>query len=808
MIVDRLRLHPFAGAANMAVEFVPGLNVLLGPNEAGKTTLSNALRRVLFAHAPMTQPRFRTEILPFLPTSGGDTIKVTLDFRSAEKRFQLAREWTAPKSLNSRLQLPDGAVLADPDAIEEIVRNALGVAEGTYENVLSVTQSQLALTIDRLAEEIKGSSGDFADVLRRSLYQSDGVAVDRLVKELKARIGEYFGRWDREKSRPEKGHEIDNPWEKGAGFIVNAYYKYRRAVRDYDQARAYEQRLDDFVAREKILAEKCEQLSRFLHEHEAGVGDARRRAEITRALNEKRKDAVELRGIVDRWPRAEEQLSSVTTSLQALLEKHAVLENEYKEAQERLRQQSVREQFRKAEELQSRLVDEERSLAALHPVNEKQVERLQKASAKLQQAEIRIAARKLALRLAAKAGVNVTVNHDGLDENVRLKAGEEYATTAGGQFSIRHDDWSLDVRAAGDDMEALEREQAQVQSEMREQLGSIKLKSLEEAIAARRSFVEQTTRVQQAKAGLDAVLGGISFEGLAQQVKALSRVQSGRSPEEIKDEQLSVRGEGESKRSEQKSLSVLCNDWKQRYGNQDALLSVYMACKTDEQNMEKALADARPIPEEFPDPESFIRAFESARKDHAAAQQALNDIQKERLSFEKGEPRESCRELEGVVVSTKEEFDNVLARGKSYVRIEDELSRLLRVLDSDMFTAYHRRVEALMSEMTLWKYSSLQMDGSLPQRINGSGKQLGIDHLSLGTLDILALAVRIAMAEGYVNSGDGFLLMDDPLVNLDPARQAVSAECLRKFSASRQTIILTCHPEHADLLGGHRIDLA
>ena len=50
--------------------------------------------------------------------------------------------------------------------------------------------------------------------------------------------------------------------------------------------------------------------------------------------------------------------------------------------------------------------------------------------------------------------------------------------------------------------------------------------------------------------------------------------------------------------------------------------------------------------------------------------------------------------------------------------------------------------------------------------------------------------------------------MDDPLVDLDPERQAAAAEAIREFAASRQTIVFTCHPAHAELLGGDPVRLA
>ncbi len=50
----------------------------------------------------------------------------------------------------------------------------------------------------------------------------------------------------------------------------------------------------------------------------------------------------------------------------------------------------------------------------------------------------------------------------------------------------------------------------------------------------------------------------------------------------------------------------------------------------------------------------------------------------------------------------------------------------------------------------------------------GKEKDLPLDLLSAGTRDVLSLAVRLGMAAYSLEGNDGFLVMDDPLVNLDP----------------------------------------
>jgi predicted ATP-dependent endonuclease of OLD family len=41
VIIRELKLNPFAGLADQDLKFTQGLNVVVGPNEAGKSTIVN-----------------------------------------------------------------------------------------------------------------------------------------------------------------------------------------------------------------------------------------------------------------------------------------------------------------------------------------------------------------------------------------------------------------------------------------------------------------------------------------------------------------------------------------------------------------------------------------------------------------------------------------------------------------------------------------------------------------------------------------------------------------------------------------------
>jgi len=75
-------------------------------------------------------------------------------------------------------------------------------------------------------------------------------------------------------------------------------------------------------------------------------------------------------------------------------------------------------------------------------------------------------------------------------------------------------------------------------------------------------------------------------------------------------------------------------------------------------------------------------------------------------------------------------------------------------------------------------------------------------------MDVLGIALRLGITKRFLEEKEGFVIMDDPLVDLDPDRQSKASEAIKDFAEDKQLILLTCHPSHARLLGGNRIELS
>ena len=100
-----------------------------------------------------------------------------------------------------------------------------------------------------------------------------------------------------------------------------------------------------------------------------------------------------------------------------------------------------------------------------------------------------------------------------------------------------------------------------------------------------------------------------------------------------------------------------------------------------------------------------------------------------------------------------------------------------------------------MSVLTGGRYDEVLIakDFSAMTRRSGDSVARPSAYLSAGTLDLLYLAVRLAVCELALPEGENCpLILDDALVNLDAERTRKALELLSEIAKSRQVILFTC----------------
>ncbi len=136
------------------------------------------------------------------------------------------------------------------------------------------------------------------------------------------------------------------------------------------------------------------------------------------------------------------------------------------------------------------------------------------------------------------------------------------------------------------------------------------------------------------------------------------------------------------------------------------------------------------------------------------------------------------------------------------------LDQTLRRYERERQPAVVARAAELFRTVTAGRYVELvaraETAGGRSQGISAiaeSGAVVDAAALSRGTAEQLYLCLRLALASSFASGATALpVVLDDVLVNFDPARAAAVARAVAEVAATHQVIAFTCHPHIVELL--------
>jgi len=326
MKITKITLSPFGGLANKELELNDGVNVIVGPNEAGKSTIFNAIQKVLFTPSKLKKREFEREIEMWLPLGGGDTVKVELEFENEGDKYTLKKMWGNTNS--SELTLPNGGLVTNEDTIAETLEPMLRAKEGTYRSVLMTYQSGLSRTLADIASD-EDTVYSLGDIVRKSMLETDGVQIDKFNSDITELQNNYFGRWNGKQNCPEdKSRGINKPYKRGVGHILDAFYTKEYAKFDLEEAKRFEKELDEI---NKEIADHDKAISRMqklVEQNEPIVDGIKERQTLEARQSVLNMKVEQLDTVAKDWPIVENSIKALDTELTNLQVKLAAVQEE------------------------------------------------------------------------------------------------------------------------------------------------------------------------------------------------------------------------------------------------------------------------------------------------------------------------------------------------------------------------------------------------------------------------------------------------------------------------------------------------
>jgi len=239
------------------------------------------------------------------------------------------------------------------------------------------------------------------------------------------------------------------------------------------------------------------------------------------------------------------------------------------------------------------------------------------------------------------------------------------------------------------------------------------------------------------------------------------------------------------------------------------------------QNAETALQDARQKKQEF-ESENSVRDLTTAEE--TTDLPSLEDLngQLTQLTTEEDALRDQADVYEKQLTSLHEAYDAWTEAGERLEETKEERSRTKRQYDQartalaclttakeamtakymeplmKSFSEYYR----ILTEIPGGPISTesggdfdverFRMDANTNLTVEEYGLQRETDLLSRGWQDLIGLCLRLALVDAMYSDERPFLLLDDPLVNLDEQKREGGKRLMRALSGRYQIIYFTC----------------
>lgn len=430
MKINAYSTEQFAGVRNQEIQFQDGMNVVLGKNEAGKSTMLAAIFHALLTSSKLDKRKNKDFINQFFPTSGAKTIDVTVEIEagysnshlnrntkeeeSGKEETKYEREWKQyivekiwdidGKENCTKIKQKGGDIWRGNQA-EEKLFEVLQYGAVFYKNLVFDNQSYEEEMLNWFYQFFSSEGNADSDItgikarLAQAFSVAGGISEEKFLSLLDMKMRELSGKWDFQKNAPEKGRGIDNKWRRDIGSILISYYDYKETQRELEEAIQIEEELGKKTKQLVTLTEEKKETEQKRAKLESQKAEIFNKSKTEKLLENVKRELEACKKVSSEWPNVKVNLQEGKTLLrwQQMVEQR----DKIKILEERI------EIARKLEYEIKRLEGKGEYLEQLSTDYEK----AKKASKDIEKNQLRLSSVKLLAEICLKEPYEVKVEH-------------------------------------------------------------------------------------------------------------------------------------------------------------------------------------------------------------------------------------------------------------------------------------------------------------------------------------------------------------------------------------------------------------
>lgn len=789
MRIKEVSCQQFAGVRDRRIALEPGINVVYGANESGKSTMVNLISGTLFQNVKLSNrdkkdKAFRTRFFPSAKrgkTAIGDTIDGKIVLEANGETYTLSKEWGDDPRCT--LSTPDG-LIRKQDSIDALLKEVLGYGEGVYTELLLSPQSDTGKALETILNRTEQSDAkvEILDMLSQAFAESDGISADSIREAINKKIDSLAGKhWDESRDVPDR--KVGGRWSRDVGSVMAAYYALEDATNKRDELAEKE---NAAVEAEK---EYQQQDSRYLQAKEEL--EAFQKVANQLILREARRNQLaslqskvtKLNGDLESWPAAETALARS------------------RDLQKETRQREDWDQYQAVMAILQELEEIDQSLFGKLCPSDAEIRSVQSNQRKITTLENKLCGMNLTADLELFDGHSVEIRSIRTGELLQME-GRKAALTEAVTITIPG---VMNMVLAPTNVNVAEIEEsirnlAESNHAIFRRYGVESPDSLQEYAA---NYQKIQRRVEDIQRRLEEKLAGRTLEELKAGI-----VETVRTKAEITEDVAALCG-----RTRLDVFVALQEEklekFRKEYGNIPALSG-------QKQDLEDEIArlqnqDKDEIPEEFlsvQNPEQHLENLKN-RLDGSQMQREKALTAKNKAEAEWESVLEALTEdPQQQVQEARRRFDeekNLLRHWRHIQSVFEEEKDSIQTNPTVALAESFARYLNLISEGSI--YGELPEQGKLDLAVYSKDRLMDFEKLSEGTKDTVSLAYRLAVLDQLFPEGGGVIVLDDSFSDMDSQRTAQSVKLVKECAKRHQVIFLTCKEDLAQQLEGNLIRL-
>jgi len=794
MNIKSVKTRQFAGIKNKEVEFEDGLNVLVGNNETGKSTMVELIYQTLYRDSKLSRSKKEDKdfIARFMPSdSKGDVVDGTLVFATDDGLYTLQKKWGASEMCE--LESSNDGIIANEKKIREIIDGELVYKRGLYDDVVFASQKSQANVVEHILNKLDKKAlvkQDLVSIIAsEGMASTEGIAPEEIEKIIQEKIDALSGHWDFVNDGPDKKRGIKNKWVQGVGAILEAYYTKAELEYALQKSELAEKAIDNDNNKINEAKEKLENYQAEKEEYE-------RYAAALAAYNSN----MELRN---------KYLKEIN-KISADLKEYPQLLKEYEGAlhlKTLAKAQDIISKYKEIQAAKDSLDEAKKTIEGKIEITAEDEKKLDTLESDISNLRAQLSNLNSVANIKKLGNTDIQVKSVATGKDIDISAGEfdineTVEITVPGVMSMT-------IAAKDIDVEDVKRQLDENNKEREALLSKCRVKDRDELRTKKEEYTEAYHNLSAAQKDYDDRIEGIDLDKLDEDYEHHKEKSSELDGLDKKIKELCG---SESIDSYEAMLKQKCNSIEGEYDAESPVDCMKKNLKVAEAKLaeiDSQQGDVENIPKKYrdiDDVEVYKETLKSNIKDaNNQIEEAKEDLSEHEKELGDVAPEDLRTQIDDATIEFQklkddcERWNHILAVLKA--------TRENMAGESTMSDVQDRFAEYL-SVITDGRINLKSMDENMDVNIQSGNNHMTYEILSEGTKDTIALAFRLAILEHLFPNGGGLVVFDDPFTEMDENRTEQACKLVQKFAdAGNQVIFVTCDNKYKNMLSGNIVEL-